>query len=169
MTTIGVSGWMFLLVPAHPGCPGQNPESWRMVVCVSLLSAFTVYSGSVNTRCVCVCVWSLLRMRAKVWKLRSNSELFDIAAYTANLERVYRRMWEKHEKGEPVDHITDLAEPYSWMTPGPAQLSSIVIIPLTLSARAVNSIKYSKRIIANFQTCHTIACVIWCHTVLPAP
>lgn len=52
-------------------------------------------------------------MRAKVWKLRSNSELFDIAAYTANLERVYRRMWEKHEKGEPVDHITDLAEPYS--------------------------------------------------------
>jgi len=25
MTTIGVSGWMFLLVPAHPGCSGQNP------------------------------------------------------------------------------------------------------------------------------------------------
>jgi len=25
MTMIGVSGWMFLLVPAHPGCPGQNP------------------------------------------------------------------------------------------------------------------------------------------------
>jgi len=34
MTTIGVSGWMFLLVPAHPGCPGQNPESHKMVVCV---------------------------------------------------------------------------------------------------------------------------------------
>jgi len=38
-TTIGVSGWMFLLVPAHPGCPGQNPESRKTVVCV----------------CVCVC------------------------------------------------------------------------------------------------------------------
>jgi len=25
ITTIGVSGWMFLLVPAHPDCPGQNP------------------------------------------------------------------------------------------------------------------------------------------------
>jgi len=25
---------MFLLVPAHPGCPGQNPQSHKMVVCV---------------------------------------------------------------------------------------------------------------------------------------
>jgi len=33
MTTIGVSGWMFLLVPAHPGCPSQNPQSHKMVVC----------------------------------------------------------------------------------------------------------------------------------------
>jgi len=34
MTTIGVSGRMFLLVPAHPGCSGQNPESRKMVVCM---------------------------------------------------------------------------------------------------------------------------------------
>jgi len=25
---------MFLLVPAHPGCPGHNPESCKMVVVV---------------------------------------------------------------------------------------------------------------------------------------
>jgi len=25
---------MFLLVPAHPCCPGQNPKSCKMVVCV---------------------------------------------------------------------------------------------------------------------------------------
>jgi len=25
---------MFLLVPAHPGCPGQNPQSRKTVVCV---------------------------------------------------------------------------------------------------------------------------------------
>jgi len=31
---------MFLLVPGHPGCPGQNPKSHKTVVCV----------------CVCVCV-----------------------------------------------------------------------------------------------------------------
>jgi len=34
--TIGLSGWIFLLVPAHPGCPGQNPESHkRLCVCCS--------------------------------------------------------------------------------------------------------------------------------------
>ena len=27
-------GKMYLLVPAHPGCPGQSPESCKMVVCV---------------------------------------------------------------------------------------------------------------------------------------
>ena len=34
MTTIGVSAWMFLLVPAHSGFPGQNPESCKIVVVV---------------------------------------------------------------------------------------------------------------------------------------
>jgi len=34
MTTIDVSGWTFLLVPAHPGCPGHNPDSCKTVVCV---------------------------------------------------------------------------------------------------------------------------------------
>ena len=29
-----LSGWMFLLVPAHPGCPGQIPQSRKTVVCV---------------------------------------------------------------------------------------------------------------------------------------
>jgi len=28
------SGWMFLLVPAHPGFPGQIPQSHKTVVCV---------------------------------------------------------------------------------------------------------------------------------------
>jgi len=27
-------GKMYLLVPAHPGCPGQSPQSRKMVVCV---------------------------------------------------------------------------------------------------------------------------------------
>jgi len=37
MTTICVSGWMFLLVPAHPDCPGQNPESCKMAAVVVIL------------------------------------------------------------------------------------------------------------------------------------
>jgi len=43
MTTIGVSRWMFLLVPALPGCPGQNPESCRMVVCVCVWEFLSVW------------------------------------------------------------------------------------------------------------------------------
>jgi len=34
MTTIDVRGLMCLLVPAHPGCPGQSPESRKMVVVI---------------------------------------------------------------------------------------------------------------------------------------
>jgi len=34
---------MFILVPAHPGCPGQNPESCKMVcVCVCVCVAFHI-------------------------------------------------------------------------------------------------------------------------------
>jgi len=32
MTTVGVSGWTFLMVPAHPGCPRQSPKSRKLVV-----------------------------------------------------------------------------------------------------------------------------------------
>jgi len=44
MTTIGVSGWMFLLVLAHPGCPRQSPESCEMVV-VSVVVVVVVACG----------------------------------------------------------------------------------------------------------------------------
>jgi protein O-GlcNAc transferase len=57
--------------------------------------------------------YSMREVRAKVWLLRSTSELFNVETYTANLERVYRRMWEKYENGEEVTHLTELAEPYS--------------------------------------------------------
>jgi len=35
MIRLAVSGWMFLLVLAHPGSPGQNRESHKMVVYVT--------------------------------------------------------------------------------------------------------------------------------------
>ena len=38
MSRRGVSGWMLLLVPAHPGNPGQRAVKWSCV-------------------CVCVCGW----------------------------------------------------------------------------------------------------------------
>jgi len=55
------------------------------------------------------------QVRAKVWQLRTESDLFNVQTYTSNLERVYRKVWEKYEKGEEVSHLTELAEPYSWL------------------------------------------------------
>jgi len=36
MIRMGVSGWMFLLVPAYPGSPGQKAVK-RLCVCVCVL------------------------------------------------------------------------------------------------------------------------------------
>ena len=32
MIRMGVSGWMFLLVPAYPGCPGQTAVKWLLLL-----------------------------------------------------------------------------------------------------------------------------------------
>jgi len=32
LTRMGVSGWMFLLVPAYPGCPGQMAVKWLLLL-----------------------------------------------------------------------------------------------------------------------------------------
>ncbi|CAL8078413.1 unnamed protein product [Orchesella dallaii] len=47
--------------------------------------------------------------RAKVRNARLESSLFDTAKYTVDMERLYRKMWEKHERGEKVNHITELS------------------------------------------------------------
>ncbi|XP_074603439.1 UDP-N-acetylglucosamine--peptide N-acetylglucosaminyltransferase 110 kDa subunit-like [Brevipalpus obovatus] len=46
-------------------------------------------------------------IRAKVWKARTESPLFNVKIYTSNLEKLYRRMWAKYERGEEPDHILD--------------------------------------------------------------
>jgi hypothetical protein len=67
-------------------------------------------------RCILIsllCICSLKQVRAKVWRLRTASDLFNVQTYTANLERVYQQMWERYEKGEDIAHLTELAEPYN--------------------------------------------------------
>lgn len=49
-------------------------------------------------------------MRAKVWKAREESPLFDCQQYADGLERLYDQMWTRHARGEPVDHIAALAQ-----------------------------------------------------------
>ena len=55
MSRRGVSGWMFLLVPAHPGRPGQRAVK-RSCVCVYLAVKYAAlvsdFPGHVLNDCV---------------------------------------------------------------------------------------------------------------------
>ncbi|XP_032570675.1 LOW QUALITY PROTEIN: UDP-N-acetylglucosamine--peptide N-acetylglucosaminyltransferase 110 kDa subunit [Drosophila sechellia] len=48
----------------------------------------------------------LKALRAKVWKARVESPLFDCSQYAKGLEKLFLRMWEKYENGEIPDHIS---------------------------------------------------------------
>ena len=93
MTTIGVSGWTFLLVPAHPGCPRQNPKSRKTVVCMTLLRCcisthltFQVSQGSAATD---------LRWGENFNKFLFNSSFLNIAVKklrkSVNIYQSYRK------------------------------------------------------------------------------
>ena len=47
-------------------------------------------------------------MRAKVWKGRTDSPLFNCKTYATDLERLFEVMWEKFSRGEKPDHVTEL-------------------------------------------------------------
>ncbi|VEL28511.1 unnamed protein product [Protopolystoma xenopodis] len=46
----------------------------------------------------------LQAMRAKVWKARESSPLFNCRIYTSDLEQLYTRMWHHYEAGQ-IEHI----------------------------------------------------------------
>jgi len=48
-------GEMYLLVPAYPGCPGQSPQSRKMVVCVCVLSRQSNISKEVSKKVKHLC------------------------------------------------------------------------------------------------------------------
>jgi protein O-GlcNAc transferase len=47
-------------------------------------------------------------MRAKVWKGRTESPLFNCKTYATNLESLFEVMWEKFARGEKANHVTEL-------------------------------------------------------------
>lgn len=49
----------------------------------------------------------LKAMRAKVWKARLTSPLFNCKTYARNMELLYRKMWQKYVNGEEASHIVD--------------------------------------------------------------
>jgi len=81
------SGWMFLLVPAHPGCPGQFPQSRKTVVCVCV---FVAIEGQVT-----ICP-SVLHAINRAFKLHY---LINIA-YNTRAEHV----WQLLQKGIYMIH-----------------------------------------------------------------
>jgi protein O-GlcNAc transferase len=50
----------------------------------------------------------LKTMRAKVFKSRLTSPLFNVDMYTKNLESLFDIMWARYESGEPLQHITEV-------------------------------------------------------------
>lgn len=48
---------------------------------------------------------SLKMVRARVWKHRICSPLFNTKQYTIDLERLYLQMWEHHSNGSKPDHL----------------------------------------------------------------
>jgi protein O-GlcNAc transferase len=47
----------------------------------------------------------LSQIRAKVWKSRTTSTLFDIKQYCTDLEDLFHRIWNRYEEGLSPDHI----------------------------------------------------------------
>ncbi|XGW15493.1 hypothetical protein V3C99_001174 [Haemonchus contortus] len=48
----------------------------------------------------------LSAIRAKVWKARTTSTLFNVKQYCTDMETLLHTMWRRYEEGRPVDHIT---------------------------------------------------------------
>lgn len=44
-------------------------------------------------------------IRARVWKQRICSPLFNTKQYTTDLERLYLQMWEHHSNGNKPEHM----------------------------------------------------------------
>lgn len=51
---------------------------------------------------------SLKKVRARVWKQRICSPLFNTKQYTMELERLYLQMWEHYAAGGKPDHLVKM-------------------------------------------------------------
>ncbi|VDL65591.1 unnamed protein product [Nippostrongylus brasiliensis] len=48
----------------------------------------------------------LSTIRAKVWKARTTSTLFNVKQYCSDMETLLHIMWRRYEEGRQVEHIT---------------------------------------------------------------
>jgi len=75
MIRMGVSGWMFLLVPAYPGCPGSKAVKRSLL----LLLSFSAWMGGGSIMfltclsiCACMCMYACVQ----VWWWRHSPTSF---------------------------------------------------------------------------------------------
>ncbi|KAK3577263.1 hypothetical protein CHS0354_030548 [Potamilus streckersoni] len=47
----------------------------------------------------------LRALRAKIWKARTSSPLFNCKTYAYNMEKLFWKMWKHHQAGNPPDHL----------------------------------------------------------------
>lgn len=57
-----------------------------------------------------VCVFSRRQVRAKVWRCRLTSSLFNTKRYAADLEHLYKKMWTVYESGQAPHALTDVSK-----------------------------------------------------------
>lgn len=55
-------------------------------------------------------LFSLKTVRARVWRQRICSPLFNTKQYTMDLEKLYLRMWEHHSNGNKPEHLVHTVE-----------------------------------------------------------
>lgn len=53
----------------------------------------------------------LSQIRAKVWKARTTSTLFNVRQYCADMEALLHRMWKRYAEGLPPDHLLNEKAP----------------------------------------------------------
>ena len=117
LTRMGVSGWLFLLVPAYPGCPGQTAVKWLLLLLLLLLfvfvqgafSALTLLVGRQEGHPACkklsvgvlawLSVWS--KVQTCIWPSWCHCHSLSLASVKSRLVLPlwYRLTWVIPEKG----------------------------------------------------------------------
>lgn len=57
--------------------------------------------------CSTYSLFSLNQIRAKVWKARTTSTLFDVKQYCRDMENLLYKIWKRYDEGKKADHITE--------------------------------------------------------------
>lgn len=81
-----------------------NQLIWILMIALQLLTFFSKFLPNLLISFVC----SLQAMRAKVWKARLTSPLFNCGVYAKNMERLFWQMWQTCSKGLPPQHVASL-------------------------------------------------------------